>query len=263
MVRKVKVVAAFSGRRNRNLARKGNKNNGRRGEMIRYVYPSRILPPKFVNMVRSAIQANVGMSVWSYYPNVFCLVFGNSIYRPYSSAINYSTSNAGGGMNMSSLSGSSTTQNTTGYTVMSGLYNTYRVLRSKMRVAFAPVSGADTFDLSISTSPYAEAQSTPLTPDGVRSQQNVVQKRITAGNMSTSRYLELDITPWDALGISKRQYLDLPVTTIGNFPTNSALYQFQINCQLIGTANAGVISGEFELELEVEWSSPNFGQLVS
>ncbi len=248
--------------------RSRNTQKGSRREAVLYLSVKDVLPPKFTNIVRTALTGFFNPTSGGFQQHSYMTLFANSVFEPFNTSSSslsgqpFNAAPATSGFAGTTTSNSSNTTNPAGYTQMTRVYNSYRVNKFSLKWTMAPANSADNIRGTISANPQPGIYTTPfvLSLTEVQGASGIVQRDFVYGQMC---YLVKAGTSWEALGLSQAQWLDLPVTDVTSEPTAEASVVYQLNAFVLSAGVGTSVSFLLELEQEVEWSNPNPTNLES
>jgi len=227
-------------------------------DMVIYRSVNHIIPPKFINIIKTYFTGTT--AVTTTLTQAWAQVYFNSIVAPFNPGQPVTTNAAGHGFVVVASNGTAISNNPDGYTTLISLYETYRVIKSKLVIRLRLTNTSDVFMLTLSAAGFDGAQSGQLTPNTANAQPFFKSTTLQAGvsnEGNKKNELVLETVPWKVLGLSESQYMDLPVALINANPVGTSLIYFQMNLfPLAGTTNSGILGWEFELTQDVEWSTP-------
>ncbi len=232
-------------------------NNYSAGEaMVLYVTPRFVLPPKFVNMLKSNFSGvtAASTSLTQSWGNVSAL----SVQNPFAGTQPITTAAASNGFAVTGNNGSATTNEPDGYSTMSSIYRYYRVMHTKLVVRLRPTNAADVYTLTLDCTPAGSVQGGQVDINNITSAPFFRSATFQYGQSdqgSKPRQLSLSVDAWTAVGLSKAEYCGQPPTLVTSAPANTLSAFFDLNLYpTIAATNTGVIGWELELHQTVEWS---------
>jgi len=217
-----------------------------------------VIPPKFINRMRTYLTASTvaGTSL----TQSWAQISGVSITNAFNTGQTISTAAASHGFLAVPLNGDSLSLKPDGYNTLTTMYESYKVVQSKIIVRLRLTNITDAYMLTLSAQGFNGAQSGQLTPNTAAAQPYYRSMTLESGvsdQGSQRRELVIKVNPWDVVGLTKQQYLDQPVTSISSQPAAVINFYYQLNLfPLIAATNAGILGWEFELLQDVEWTDP-------
>jgi len=180
----------------------------------------------------------------------------NSTYLPFTSGVNWSAATNG---SATGVGGSAITQALPGNSYLSGLYKTYRVLKSSIRVSAMPESAGDALIIQIFAYNASSSLSLPLNMAQCATQLANKMKVCAVGTAAKFNTVASTVMCHDVLGMSRAEYESQPPTATGSATgAPIACYWAVQACTADGLAS-GVngIPMMIDLAIDVEWQNPN------
>jgi hypothetical protein len=174
-------------------------------------------------------------------------VYGNSIYEP------FNTANLVSGI-MSGTQGSSVTATPMGYTAIAGLYSSYRVKASRIKISVNPTALTDTCNIIVIPVP----QNFNVTNSyEIYNQRYARWKTCSSSNNIKENTIIHYMTSSQVLGLTKRQYDDQLSVATGAAPPALLDWYWEVIYEAgTSVAPASPVIFSIEIDMYVEWSDP-------
>lgn len=206
----------------------------------------------------------VGVSAASTSTPSWAFVFLNTDTANFQTTQNVTTVTASNGFGCVLNNSSNISRNPTGYTIFSSLYANYKVQRAKLVIfAYPARSGAttSTADVGLVTVGYSGndgLQASTLNPQAVAAYHGYKELRFGSyGPIEPKSSLVSNISMAAVLGMTQKEYDDLPPVASNTSPPAASAVYANLNWYITeGASNANAFCWDFELTLDVDWSSP-------
>jgi len=180
----------------------------------------------------------------------------NSTYLPFTSGLNWSAATNG---SATGVAGSTITQTLPGYAYLSGLYKSYRIVRSTLSVSSIPEIGGDSVMIQIFAYPATSSFTLPLAMSQASQQQGAKMKVCAVGVAAKFNTVSSTVNLHDVIGMSRAEYDAQPPTLTGSAASGiiAANWAVQV-CTADGQASGSTgIPLSARITYDVEWLSPN------
>jgi hypothetical protein len=221
-------------------------------------YAGAVIPRHHLCNTRTVINGYVGSGTTNGVR--FMTVNANSLASPFNTGQAFNTAGVVPAFNATMMSGDLITQNPSCYTVLASLYQTYRILNSRIKVICQPQNVADPIMLTVL--PFAQTTTLSFTAlDMSQLQQQPYAKFRNCGvnNVIANNIVEMRHKSHDVLGLTKRQYLDNSDigASIGIGPATDYAWSYLVAWETINNSSlSGQLNFTIELECGVLFSNP-------
>jgi len=182
----------------------------------------------------------------------YSTIWGNAIYRPFSTANPISTTGL-----VTGTGGATIASAVAGYSSMAGLYGAYKVRRSRIIARFCPSASVD--QTTVVVFPCTSNDGNPaLQPFNATAQPYARSKMVVFGANVSSQTVTQTMDSFRVLGLTQAQYDALPYSDTATAPnTDSTAWTWALSWQLLGpSTNASPIAVSVTVEYEVDWAYP-------
>jgi len=231
---------------------KGKRNSG----YPMYGSPTTLIPTRTVQQLKLDAYFSWGSAAFTSTTQNYFVVEANSIYRPFTSGINWSTSQNG---TPTPVGGSAITQQFPGYSYLSGLYKYYKVRRSSLTVHVMPESAGDAIILTAYAYNSSSGLTLPLNLNEATQQLCCKHKVCAVGTAQKFNGVSVGGEMFQILGLSKAEWQGLDPTAVSADVSGvSGVFWAVQACTADGTNSGSTgIPCQMVLSMEVEFSNPN------